>query len=75
MRPNLTNTKLIRPLSQAWLRCALKLRAVMGFGSPAENLPPYGPWQELEPRANNYKDRVPGMVHLGDAKKLEADRV
>jgi len=39
MRPNLTNTKLIRPLLRAWLCCALKLRAVMGFGSPAENLP------------------------------------
>lgn len=39
MRPSLTNTKLIRPLLQAWLCCASKLRAVMGFGSPAENLP------------------------------------
>lgn len=39
MRPNLTNTKLIRPLLQAWLHCASKLRAVMGFGNPAENLP------------------------------------
>lgn len=39
MRPNLTNTKLIRPLLQVWLCCASKLRAVMGFGSPAESLP------------------------------------
>ena len=39
MRPNLTNTKLLRPLLQAWLCCASKLQAVMGFGSPAENLP------------------------------------
>lgn len=39
MRPNLTNTKLIGPLSQAWIRCASKLRVLVGFGSPAENLP------------------------------------
>lgn len=38
MRPNLTNPKVIRLLSQAWLRCALKLHGVMGLGSLAEIL-------------------------------------
>lgn len=39
MRPNLTNTKLIRPLLEACLCCALKLLTVTRFGSPAESLP------------------------------------
>jgi len=53
----------------------LCLEATRSYGiwKPGRELAPYGPWQEHEPRANNYKDRVPGVVHLGDANKLEAD--